>query len=227
MRSPGAGKALTGGPLSTAVTERDAVRRAYDEIAEAYASRRSSDPPAGLDRLADELPGGSRVLDAGCGQGTPVLAALADESGPTASTVGLDFSGEQLRLAAGNAPGAALVRGDMTSLPFSANVFDAVTALHSLIHVPLGEHGAVLAELARVLSPGGLVLLTEGSEEWVGENPDWLGTGVEMRWEIAGLEATCEGLDREGFEVLDVWHRRDELADDGSGKPFLLARLVG
>ena len=115
----------------------------------------------------------------------------------------------------------------MTSLPFSTGAFVAVTALHSLIHVPLDEHRTVLAEFARVLSPGGLVLLTEGDEEWVGENPDWLGTGVEMRWEIAGLEATREGLDREGFEVLDTWGRRDELADDGSDKPVVLARLVG
>ena len=203
------------------MTDRDAVRRAYDELAETYASRRSSDPPAALDRLVDELPEEARVLDAGCGQGTPVLAAIADFP----EAVGLDFSGEQLRLAAENAPDAALVRGDMTSLPFSTNAFDAVAALHSLIHVPLAEHPTVLAEFARVLSPGGLALLTEGSEEWVGENPDWLGSGVEMRWEIAGLEATREDLDRNGFDVLDVRYRRDELAD-GSDKPFLLARLA-
>jgi ubiquinone/menaquinone biosynthesis C-methylase UbiE len=203
------------------VTERDAVRRAYDELAETYAAERSPDRPVELDRLVEALPGEARVLDAGCGQGTPVLAALSG----SVETVGLDFSGEQLRLAAENAPDAALVRGDMTSLPFATNAFNAVTALHSLIHVPLAEHETVVAGFARVLSPGGLLLLTEGDDEWVGENPDWLGSGVGMRWAIAGLEATREDLDRNGFEMLDTWHRRDELADDGSGKPFLLARL--
>jgi SAM-dependent methyltransferase len=203
------------------VTDRDAVRRAYDELAETYAAERSPGLVE-LDRLVEPLPEGARVLDAGCGQGTPVLTALAG----TVETIGLDFSGEQLRLAAENAPGAALVRGDMTSLPFSPNAFDAVTALHSLIHVPLAEHATVVEGFARVLSPGGLLLLTEGDDEWIGENPDWLGSGVEMRWEFAGLETTREQLRRAGFEVLDTWHRRDELADDGSGKPFLLARLA-
>jgi ubiquinone/menaquinone biosynthesis C-methylase UbiE len=203
------------------VTDRDAVRRAYDELAETYAAERSPGLVE-LDRLVEPLPEGARVLDAGCGQGTPVLTALVG----TVETIGLDFSGEQLRLAAENAPGAALVRGDMTSLPFSPNAFDAVTALHSLIHVPLAEHATVVEGFARVLSPGGLLLLTEGDDEWIGENPDWLGSGVEMRWEFAGLETTREQLRRAGFEVLDTWHRRDELADDGSGKPFLLARLA-
>jgi ubiquinone/menaquinone biosynthesis C-methylase UbiE len=207
------------------VTDRDAVRRAYDELAEAYAAERSSDAAAAarLDRLLEGLPSDARVLDAGCGGGDPVLAALAGES----RAVGLDFSGEQLRLAAENTPGAALVRGDMTALPFRANAFDATVALHSLIHVRLDEHSTVLEEFARVLVPGGLLLLTEGEEEWVGENPDWLGTGTGMRWEIAGREATREGLDRAGFEVLEEWERRDELADDDSSKPFFLARLTG
>ena len=208
------------------MTERDAVRRAYDELAETYAAERASDADAPaaarLDRLAERLPADARVLDAGCGQGTPALAALTRGT----RAVGLDFSGEQLRLAAGAAPDAALVRGDMTSLPFSPNAFDAVVALHSLIHVPLDEHPTALAEFARVLAPDGLLLLTEGETEWVGANPDWLESGVEMRWAIAGREATREGLDRAGFEILDEWVRRDELADDGSGKPFFLARLV-
>jgi len=205
------------------VTERDAVRRAYDELAEGYASERSPDANAArLDRLLAPLPSDARVLDAGCGGGTPVLAALAGET----RAVGLDFSGEQLRLAAGNAPAAALVRGDMTSLPFREGSFDAVTALHSLIHVPLDQHRTVLEEFARVLVPGGLLLLTEGEEEWVGENPDWLGTDTGMRWEIAGREATREGLDGAGFELLEEWDRRDELAEDDSSKPFFLARLA-
>lgn len=206
------------------MTERDAVRRAYDELAETYASERSPDGDAAarLDRLLASLPADARVLDAGCGQGTPVLAALAD----TERAVGLDFSGEQLRLAAENAPAAALVRGDMTSLPFREGSFDAVTALYSLIHVPLDQHRTVLEEFARVLAPGGRLLLTEGEEEWVGENPDWLGTGTAMRWEIAGREATRDQLDGAGFEVLEEWDRRDELADDDSSKPFFLARLA-
>jgi ubiquinone/menaquinone biosynthesis C-methylase UbiE len=208
-----------------AVTERDAIRRAYDELAGTYTEERSAEGAvaARLGRLADRLPEGARVLDAGCGGGTPALAALAGDGEPRA--VGLDFSGEQLRLAREAVPVAGLVRGDMTALPFRDRSFDAVTALHSLIHVPLGEHATVLAEFERVLVPGGLLLLTEGEEEWVGENPDWLETGVAMRWEIAGRETTRDQLEGAGFEVLEEWDQRDELADDDSSKPFFLARL--
>ena len=207
------------------MTERDAVRRAYDDLAESYAAERSADAEvaARLDGLLERLPRTPRVLDAGCGGGDPALAALAEER---ARAVGLDFSGEQLRLARETAPGAALVRGDMTALPFREGSFDAVVALHSLIHVPLEAHPTVLAGFARVLAPGGLLLLTEGEEEWVGENPDWLGTGVGMRWEIAGRETTRDQLEAAGFEVLEEWDRRDELAEDDSSKPFFLARLT-
>lgn len=209
------------------MSERDTVRRAYDELAETYAAERGRDVDAAaaarLDRFAEQLPEAARLLDAGCGQGTPVLAALSGEVG----VVGLDFSGEQLRLARSNAPLAALACGDMTALPFREESFDAVTALHSLIHVPLDEHSTVLDEFARVLAPGGLLLLTEGETAWVGENPDWLDTGVTMRWEIAGREATRDQLGRAGFEVLEQWSTRDELADDDSSKPFFLARRPG
>jgi len=114
----------------------------------------------------------------------------------------------------------------MTSLPFREDSFDAATALHSLIHVPLDQHRTVLEAFARVLAPGGRLLLTEGEEEWIGENPDRLGTGTGMRWETAGREAARDQLDGAGFEVRAEWDRRDELADDGSSKPFFLARLA-
>lgn len=199
--------------LVGAMSDRDAVRRAYDDLAETYACRRSRDG-RGMDVLEtflDSLPEAGRILDAGCGQGAPVLARLCE----AATAVGLDFSREQLRLAAENAPGGLLVQGDMTGLPFGDDAFDAVTAYHSLIHVPFEDHRTVLDEFARVLRPGGRVLLTEGATEWSGQNPDWLDSGVEMRWDIAGAETTREQLEAAGFVVVDEWTVADELADDG------------
>ncbi|WP_128476440.1 class I SAM-dependent methyltransferase [Halorussus pelagicus] len=207
------------------MSDRDAVRRAYDEMAETYAAERS-ERGRGVEILTaflDSLPENPRVLDAGCGQGTPVLRRVAESGDP----VGLDFSREQLGLAYETVPGAPLVRGDMTALPLEADAFDAVTAFHSLIHVPSGDHETVLAEFARVVRPGGRVLLTEGIEEWSGANPDWLDSGVEMRWDIAGVEETKNQLERAGFTVEDEWRVTDELADDEVEKPFLEARLEG
>ncbi|WP_137289782.1 class I SAM-dependent methyltransferase [Natronorubrum halophilum] len=183
------------------MVDKDVVRRGYDGLAETYAAQRSEDGPE-MDVLAallDSLPGAATILDAGCGQGTPVLERVCD----SASAVGVDFSREQLELAATNAPAASLVQGDMTTLPFRDDAFDAVIAFHSLIHVPIDEHQAALDEFARLLVPGGRVLLSEGTEAWTGENPDWLETGVEMQWHIAGAEATRTQLRDAGFAVVD------------------------
>jgi len=195
------------------MADRDDVRRSYDELADTYAAERSEDGPAMriLDRFLDGLGDGGRILDAGCGQGRPVLERLDR----TATAVGLDFSAEQLRLAADAVPGAALAQGDMTHLPFDDGAFDAAVAYWSIIHVPLADHQAVVDEFARILRPGGRVLLCEGAgEEWVGENPDWLDTGVEMQWEMAGAEATADQLRDAGFSVYDQWGAPERLAED-------------
>ncbi|WP_276252904.1 class I SAM-dependent methyltransferase [Halomontanus rarus] len=206
--------------------ERQAVQTAYDEIADHFAdvtadeptSERAQSRPVPVKRFCEALEADDDVLAAGCGGGDAALEA-AGETG-----VGLDFSREQLARARANVP-AALVRGDMTALPFAADSFDAVAALYSLIHVPVDEHRTVLAEFARVLRPGGTLLVTEGGVEWTGTNPDWLDSGTEMRWSMAGPDATHEDLEVCGFDVRGVWNVPDPTTEDGE-KPFFLADLL-
>jgi SAM-dependent methyltransferase len=102
------------------------VRRAYDELAETYAAKRSAGGRgvAVLAGFMDSHDDSARVLDAGCGQGTPVLRRLDDET----VAVGLAVSREQLRLAADHVPGAALVQGDLAALPVADGSVDAVVA---------------------------------------------------------------------------------------------------
>lgn len=204
------------------MTERDAVRRGYDDLGDAYAAERSDHGPeiTVLDRFLDSLPDSALVLDAGCGPGAPVLRRTS----AAATAIGLDFSREQLRLATGNAPRATLVQGDMTALPFADGAFDAVTAYHALIHVPLDEHRTVLDEFARVLRPGGRVLLSEGPDEWSGSTSDWLGSDVGMQWSIAGADATRERLRDAGFTVTSEWDLRKP-TEDGEEWVFFAARL--
>lgn len=194
------------------MVERDEVRRAYDEVAETYASHRSGDDEgmAILASFLESLPPSPRVLDAGCGQGTPVLERLDAEG----AAVGVDFSREQLTLARESVPGGALAQADMTALPFAADSFDAAVAFWSLIHVPLESHPAVLEEFARVLRPGGRVLVCEASDRWCGRNEDWLETGVGMEWHMAGATATRGQLVEVGLSVTDTWTAPESLADD-------------
>ena len=207
------------------MVDKDAVRRGYDELAAAYAADRNEDGRGRevLSQFLRKLPESARVLDAGCGQGTPVLGDLS----ASATAVGVDISRTQLELAAERVPGAALAQGDMVRLPFRGDAFDAVTAYHSLIHVPAEQHQAVVDEFARVLGDGGRLLCSEGPEEWSGANSDWLGSGVEMQWHIAGAEATRTHLRNAGF-VVESERVVDDSLDDGNDAQwtFFAARLA-
>jgi ubiquinone/menaquinone biosynthesis C-methylase UbiE len=96
------------------------------------------------------------VLDAGCGNGR-YLAALRGRShrGPV---IGVDRSPGMLAAAGAG----RLAVGDVQALPFPDGAFDAALAMHMLYHVP--ERRAALAELRRVVRPGGVVLALTNSE---------------------------------------------------------------
>jgi len=189
---------------------------------EAYAADRNEDghgrSPLSVSRRGFES---ARVLDAGCGQGTPVLRDLDS----AATAVGTDISRSQLELAAENVPDVALAQGDMVGLPFRNGSFDAVTAYHSLIHVPREQHQKPSTGLlASSLTAGGCSARRAGRVG--GTNPDWLDTGVEMQWHIAGVEATRDHLRNAGFTVEREWRTDDSLAEgDDANWTFFAARL--
>jgi len=92
---------------------------------------------------------GARVLDACCGTGD--LALAAERAG--GKVTGLDFSERMLERARQKSPTVDWVLADVTALPFPDASFDAVTVGFGIRNVPDLEAG--LAELARVLAPGG------------------------------------------------------------------------
>jgi ubiquinone/menaquinone biosynthesis C-methylase UbiE len=200
---------------SRATDQKRTVREGYDRLAEEYDAQRSDDPDF-LDDFRERVPEGGRILDAGCGAGRPVAEILAEDY----DLVGLDISREQVRLASERVPDGAFLQGDMTHLPLADESVDGIGAYHSVIHVPTDEHPAVAGEFARVLRPGGHLLLTVGANEWEGANDDWLDTGVEMRWSIPDPEDSASMLEDAGVEV---WWRRvvDDQMGDETG--FVLA----
>jgi demethylmenaquinone methyltransferase/2-methoxy-6-polyprenyl-1,4-benzoquinol methylase len=110
------------------------------------------------------LRGGEHVLDV-C-TGTADLAIEAVTAMPAArQVVGLDFSGEMLRLglgkvrAAGLAGQIRLVRGDATRLPLPDATFDAVTIAFGIRNVV--DPMAACREFHRVLKPGGQLAILE------------------------------------------------------------------
>lgn len=101
---------------------------------------------------------GERLVDLGCGTGD--VCGLAAAAG--ARVVGIDFSRKMLAAARARGLAAELVRADAIRLPLRAACADVVTcafALRNVVSIPL-----VLAEAARVLSPGGRLALLEVDE---------------------------------------------------------------
>ncbi len=129
----------------------------YDEQWEALAA--SGQEVHGEAALVDALLGGppARVLDAGCGTGR--VAIELDRRGY--DTVGLDVDPALLERARAKAPGLAWQEADLASLPaeVAGGPFAAVVlAGNVMIFVARGTEGAVLANLAPRLAPGGLVV---------------------------------------------------------------------
>ncbi|QKY19096.1 class I SAM-dependent methyltransferase [Halolamina sp. CBA1230] len=198
--------------------QRSTVRTGYDGMADEYDADRTGDPAdnEGLVDLRESLPADPRLLDLGCGAGEGPLQFL-----PAERAVGLDFSGEQLRLARERVD-ADLVSGEMTALPFAADSFDAVTAFYSVIHLPIADHADCYAEVERVLRRDGEFLFSIG-DDWAGENDDWLDSGEGMAWSFPAIEETERLLEAAGLTVVERYGVRSEL-DDGEW-PFLRCRV--
>ena len=139
----------------------DGVRRMFDRIAPVYDAMNRV-MTAGLDRrwraetVREAVRPGDRVLDACCGTGDLALAARAAGAG---SVVGLDFSERMLERARAKAPGLEWVQGDVLSLPFEDDAFDAAVVGFGVRNVEDLEAG--LRELRRVLRPGGRLGILE------------------------------------------------------------------
>lgn len=147
-----------GGP-----TDLESVRHAYDTVAEDYATYlpdTSAEAPLDLAMVAafvEAVGTGprSRVLDAGCGAGrmTKHLADLGCE------VEGLDLSPGMVKQARRHHPELGFVVGSLMDLPYPGSTFAGVLLWYSTIHTPPAQCRQVFTEVARVLQPGGHVLV--------------------------------------------------------------------
>lgn len=101
---------------------------------------------------------GDAVLDAGCGTGR-AMPALRAAVGPGGTVLGADLTAAMLESAvrAGRGGSGLLIQADAARLPLRARALDAVFAAGLVSH--LSRPGPDLAELARVVRPGGLLAL--------------------------------------------------------------------
>jgi ubiquinone/menaquinone biosynthesis C-methylase UbiE len=192
---------------------REAARRFYDREAAEKASpsrhrlfRKSYGPVAG--RLA--LGPRARLLDAGCGCGE--LIGSLGKAAPGA--VGVDLSPLSLRTARNFHPESAFLGGDLGRLPFRDFQFDAATAITSLEFCR--DKAAALAELRRVLRPGGRLYLDVRNADFLLfpllrplvpmlQRAGWLSPYPAPEFRDLALEEWRSLLKEAGFRVLAIY----------------------
>jgi SAM-dependent methyltransferase len=106
---------------------------------------------------------GRRILDVGCGAG----AALGPAARTASTAVGIELSPGMAARAREAVPGAEVIVGDAAELPFPDASFDVVISAFTIFFMP--DPTAALRESARVLAPGGRMLLAT----WAGADPRW------------------------------------------------------
>ena len=136
-----------------AADERDALP------AEAVAASLGCGNPTAVAELRD----GERVLDLGSGGGIDVLLS-ARRVGPAGKAYGLDMTEEMLALALANAERASatnveFLKGTIEAVPLPAGTIDVVIS-NCVINLSV-EKPAVLAEMFRVLAPGGRIGISD------------------------------------------------------------------
>ncbi|MGE3821101.1 MAG: class I SAM-dependent methyltransferase [Isosphaeraceae bacterium] len=162
-----------------------------------------------------------KVLDVGCGTG--VFAAKLRSALPRAQVWGVDLVGGMLRK--GNerwrrhAGSVLAVQGDSERLPFASGSFDFVTCANSFHHYP--NQDRAVAEMRRVLRPGGRLLLIDGYRDapygWL--IYDVCVAGVEGAVHHCSARRFRDLVSQAGFQAISQRVRR-------GFAPFLLTEAI-
>jgi SAM-dependent methyltransferase len=185
------------------------TRAGYDRVAAEYARRvyhELRDKPLDrelLDRFASELRGAGPVCDVGCGPGQ--IARYLYDRGVDAG--GLDLSPAMVAKARELNPGLTFRTGDLRALPFGDGELAGIAAFYSIIHIPRVQVVAALRELARVLRPGGRLLLAFHVGDEVRRVDELWGEPLRLDFVFFEVEEVRGHLVAAGFEVADVVER--------------------
>jgi len=160
-----------------------------------YAQAAAANPEASPERriLLGYLKAGERVLDLGCGSCENALWLPA-----ACRYVGFDVSSAALAMAAEQGRPGMRVRGDGEALPIASESVDAVLSTYALEH--FHEPGRTLLEAARIVRPGGLLLLVGSAWDLPYEMPPSLPSDRR-------LAVALRRLGRQALSALDRRHR--------------------
>ncbi len=208
------------------------TRIAYDATADLYAEVAGTEinetTEASVDRalltafaeIVDQS-GGGTVADVGCGPGRAASYLTARGT----NMIGIDPSSAMLEVARRAHPGITFELGTLTSVPVSDRSLAGVVCWYSIIHTPPESLDSAMAELMRVLAPGGhlLMALQSGLGEAV-HRTDVLGRVVEFTNYRHNPEDIERSLLSVGFTVTSRTTRAASLPHESTPQTFIFAQ---
>jgi ubiquinone/menaquinone biosynthesis C-methylase UbiE len=208
----------------------DHVRPCYDAVSREYTARFAGElahKPLDrevLRRFSSEVIGRGEVYDLGCGPGQ--TTAFLHSQG--VAVRGLDLSSRLLDEARQRHPGITFELGNMLALPLADAALAGVVAFYAIVHFSAEELCRALAEMYRVLSPGGRLLLAFHIGEGSIHVEEFLGRPVSLEFAFFRPQDIVDELVRTGFDVLETT-QRDPYAEVEyqSRRAYVFARKRG
>jgi Uncharacterized protein conserved in bacteria len=206
------------------------VRAAYDAAAAGYALEFADELDSKpfdcwfLDRVAAEAPRGP-VADVGTGPGH-VAGRLATQR---AEVLGIDLAPAMIDEAKRLFPDVEFQVGDLTTMlrPRAAAGWSAITAWYAFVHMAASELPTVIAGLARLLVPGGLLAFALHAGAAVHHADELAGTPVDLDFVLHDPDEVIDAV--RGAGLVDVeWYLRSPLPHEvQTDRLYVLGRKAG
>ncbi|MDC0715558.1 class I SAM-dependent methyltransferase [Nannocystis bainbridge] len=212
------------------------IEATYDAVAQQYAAEFADDlaekivDRALITAFAETVGRAAKVADLGCGPGFE--ARLLTELG--LSVVGVDLSAQMIAEAQrrhAGVPGLEFVRASLLALPFGDASLAGAVAIYSVIHLEAAARAKAYAEMARVVRPGGALLLSvhtsaagfpAGSMRRLEE---WWGKRVGVDGHFIAADEVSAGLEAVGFTIAAKLERGPSSPREfASQRAYFLAR---
>jgi ubiquinone/menaquinone biosynthesis C-methylase UbiE len=160
-----------------------------------------------------------RAADVGCGPGR--AASFMATRG--LDVVGVDVSEAMLAVAKSAHPHIKFEEGQLDALPFETGVLAGAVCWYSIIYTPPGRLAEAFGELARVLIPGGYVLLAFQAEDEPVRSTDAHETHLPLTTYRHGVQDVAARLMDRGFEIYATVLRAPELDHETTFQGFVIA----
>ncbi|MDQ5951214.1 MAG: hypothetical protein QG639_491 [Patescibacteria group bacterium] len=173
------------------------VKNGYNQIAETYLENRDSFKSLPfIDKLLEQLPSGSTILDLGCGAGKPVDTYIISKG---YRVIGLDISEKQISLAQKLVPEGEYQVQDLSTLQPKQFSVDAIVSFYAIFHTSRETHAELFKMLKTYLPKKGLLLVTMGASDWEGTEDFH---GVDMSWSHYDAETNASIIEDAGFNII-------------------------